>query len=54
MVELDVCRGDFSDSLSFASESIELRPPGQTTCDMKDMKDMKDRKDRKDRQEFGM
>ena len=31
MVELDVFRGEFSDSLSFTSKSIEFRPPGQIT-----------------------
>jgi len=36
MVELDVFRGEFSDSLSFPSESIEFRPPDQTIDGMKD------------------
>ncbi|MCH2356787.1 MAG: hypothetical protein MK319_08995 [Pseudomonadales bacterium] len=36
MVELDVSRGEFSDTLSFTSESIEFRPPAQTIDGMKD------------------
>ena len=40
MVELDVFCGEFSDTSSFTSASIEFRPPAQAIYGMKDSREL--------------